>query len=269
MPLAMEVISGYATNPSTTFTQLTMAGTDSASVRNFPNGSAAYIFDQWSAGTTGGYIRTVSPRLHDNVAGITKRRTAATTRGLWSHYDREMLYPQDTLGLYITGGSSETDVMSTLIYYDDLPGSAARLSTWNEIAPRALHLSGVQVTITSGGTAGVYSGAVAINSVQDQFKANTDYAILGYEVQTAVATIGIKSADFANLRVGGPGTTEAIETRSWFVSLSERIGKAAIPVFNAANRYNTIVDCIDTTTATTFNVTFQCLELSTPGGATQ
>jgi hypothetical protein len=269
MGKAMEVVSGFATNPSTTFTALTMGTGDSASVRNFPNNARAYIFDQWAYGTTAGYIRTTSPRIHDNVEGITLRHGAATTRSLWSEYDKELLYPQDTLSFSITGGASETDVMTSLIYYEDLPGTDARLYNWTEIDARALHLSGVRVSITSGGTAGQYSGSVAINSLVDQFKANTDYAILGYQVQTAVATIGIKSADFGNLRVGFPGTTEVIDTRSFFVDLNRQIGKPTIPVFNAANAGNTIVDCIDFTTATTFVVTLECLELSTPGGATQ
>jgi hypothetical protein len=269
MGKAMEVVSGFATNPSTTFTALTMATGDSNAVRNFPNTAQAFIYDQWSAGTNAGYIRTTSPRIHDNVEGITLRRGAATTRSLWSEFAMELLYPQDTLSFSITGGAAETDVMTSLIYYTDLPGTAARLYNWSELQPRALHMSGVRVSITSGGTAGQYSGSVAINSLVDQFKANTDYAILGGHVQTAVATIGIKSADFGNLRVGFPGTTEVIDTRSFFVDLNRQLGMPTIPVFNAANKANTIVDCIDTTTATTFVVTLECLELSTPGGATQ
>jgi hypothetical protein len=268
MGKALEVVSGFATNPGATFTALTMSGSDSASVRNFPNTSRAYIWDQWSAGTATGFIRTRSPRLHDNVNGITLRRAAATTRALLTGYERELLYPQDTLTLEITGGGGEVDAFSTLIYYEDLPGSAARLYSWNEIAPRILHLSGVQVAVTSGGTAGQYSGSVAINNTQDQFKANTDYAILGYESLTSCMTVGIRSADTANLRVAGPGTTEAIETRDWFVRLSDTIGQPAIPVFNAANKFNTIVDVIDVATGTTLNFTFICAELSTPGGQT-
>jgi len=262
----MEVISGFATNPSTTFTQLTMAGSDSASVRNFPNTANAWLFDQWAGGGTAGFIRTVSPRLHDNVAGITLRRTAATVRGLWSSFAKEPLFPQDTLGMFITGGAAETDAMTSLLYYEDLPGSDARLYDWNAIAPRVLNHSGVQVNVTSGATIGQYGGSVAINALQDQFKANTDYAILGYECSVSMATVGVRSADFANMRVGGPATTEAIDTRDWFVRLNTFIGRPAIPVFNAANKFNTIVDVTDVAASTAATITFLCAELATPGG---
>src|SRR5579862_2863466 len=268
MGLAMEVISGWASDPSSTFTQLTMTGQDSATVRNFNQSSQAWMLDQWALGATKGLVRTISPRLHDNVAGITLAYAAALPVPLWNAYTQELLYPQDNLGLYMTGGGSEIDGLSSLMYYNDLPGTSARLSTFAEIAPRILHQSGVQLAVTTGGTAGQYGGATAINATQNQFKANTDYAILGYVTDTAVQTVGIRSSDFGNLRVGGPGTNNKIETRDWFTRLSATYNKPMIPVFNAANVSNTIVDVIANVTTTGIVITFECVELSTPGGAT-
>lgn len=268
MGLAMEVISGSVTNPSTAFTQLTMAPNDSATVRNFNQGDNAWMLDQWALGATKGLIRTISPRLHDNVQGITLAYAAALPVPLWSAYAREKLYPQDNLGLYQTGGASEVDMSTSLMYYSNLPGTSARLFTPAEVMSRALHQSGVQLALTTGGTAGQYGGSVAINATQNQFKANTDYAILGYVTDTAVGTIGIRSADFGNLRVGGPGTNNKIETRDWFTRLSDTYGLPMVPVFNAANVSNTIVDCCTTQTSTGIVITFECIELSTPGGQT-
>lgn len=267
MGLAMEIISGYAVNPSSTLTALTMASGDTNVVRAFNPNTGAWALDQWVQGATKGLVRTISPRLHDNVAGITLAFAAALPVPLWSAYEQELLYPQDTLGLYISGDASDTDGMTTLLYYDDLPGTAARLFRYEEIRSRVLHQSGVQLALTSGGTKGNYGGSAQINATQNQFKANTDYAILGYLTDTAVQTIGIKSSDFGNLRVGGPGSNNKIETRDWFVRLSMTYGKPMIPVFNAANLGNTIVDLIANTTSTAVVVTFICAELRTPFGA--
>lgn len=267
MGKAMEVISGYAVNPSSTLTAVTMATGDSAAVRNFPAGAKALLFDQWAQGATSGFTRTRSPRMHDNVNGIQNIYAAAVARGLLTGFQKDLLYAQDTLTLEISGDASDTDGFTSLIYYTDLPGTAARLHSWNEIEPRVLHEMRVLVSLTSGGTKGNYGGAAAINATQDQFKANTDYAIVGYAVSAECQTIGIRSSDFGNLRVGGPGCIEALETREWFVNLSETLRMPAIPVFNAANKSNTTVDLIKNTTSTAVNVSFICLELATPGGA--
>lgn len=267
MGKAMEVISGSATNPSSSFTALTMAPNDSNVIRAFNAASNAWMLDQWALGATKGQIRTVSPRLHDNVAGITLAYAASLPVPLWDAYTQERLYPQDTLGLFMTGGGSEVDMFTSLMYYEDLPGTDSNLYMLSELKPRFLHQSGVQVALTTGGTAGQYGGAVQISATQNQFKANTDYAILGYLTDTAVGTVGFRSSNFGNLRVGGPGTNNKIETRDWFVRLSETYGKPMIPVFNAANIGNTFVDVCTTQTSTAIVISVICMELRTPGGS--
>lgn len=268
MPKALQVVSGFAASPGATFTPVTMATGDSAAIRNFQPPNRAWLWDQWAQGAAGGFTRTRSPRMHDNVFGITNIYAPAVVRSLLTGTERDILYAQDTLTLEITGDGSDTDGVSSLIYYEDLPGTAARLYSWEEIQPRILHEMRVLVAVTSGGTKGNYGGATPINSLQDQFKANTDYAIVGYATSAECQTVGITSSDFGNLRLGGPGCLEAIETRDWFLKLSRDIGTGCIPVFNAANKSNTVVDIIKNTTATAVNISFICLELATQGGAT-
>lgn len=268
MGKALQVVSGYAVNPGSTLTAVTMATGDSASIRNFAPPNRAWLWDQWAQGAAGGFTRTRSPRMHDNVNGIENIYAAAIVRSLLSGREADILYPQDTLTLEISGDSGDTDGFSSLIYYEDLPGTNARLYSYAEIAPRILHEMRVLVAVTSGGTKGNYGGATPINSLQDQFKANTDYAIVGYACSEEIQTVGITSSDFGNLRLGGPGPVEAIETRDWFIRLSEDIGTGCIPVFNAANKSNTVVDIIRNTTSDAMNISFICLELATQGGAT-
>lgn len=260
MGVAMEIITGKAANPAS-YTAVTMATGDTATVRNFPNPDTAYWLQAWGLGATKGNIRVRSPRMHDNVQGVKGSFAAATPVPIFDRHMRELLYAQDNLTIEIQDAGTETDMLSMLMYYSDLPGTNARLYRWQELQPRIVHVMGTEVDITTGSTAGDYGGATAINATFDQFKANTDYALLGYVTDTAMLSVGVRSADFGNLRIGGPGTNNKIDTRSWFTSLSDATGMATIPVFNAANKSNTLVDVVHNATGTSVTVTFLCAQL--------
>jgi len=263
MGKAMEVITGFATNPSTTVTAVTMATGDSNNVRNFNSPAGAHLMGIWALGATAGITRVRSPRLHDNVQGIRESHIAAHSEAVLFEDATQYLYAQDTLTIEITGGGSETDSVSLLNYYDDLPGTAARLYTFPEIKPRIRNIMSTEVDLTTGSTLGSYGGAVPINNTFDQFKANTDYAILGYLSSVEVLTVGIRGSDFGNLRVGGPGTINRLETRRWFVNLSNAFQMPCIPVFNAANKSNTLVDLVSNASGTSVVVDVICAELAT------
>lgn len=260
MGLAMEIITGKATNPAS-YTAVTMATGDSATVRNFPNPDTAYFLNAWALGATKGNIRVRSPRMHDNVQGIKASFAAATPVPVFDERMCELLYAQDSLTIEIQDAGTETDMLSMLMFYKDLPGTNARLYNWAEVRPRVVHVMGTEVDITTGSTAGDYGGATAINATFDQFKANTDYAILGYVTDTAMLSVGVRSADFGNLRVGGPGTNNKIDTRNWFTRLADTTNLPTVPVFNAANKSNTLVDVVHNATGTSVTVTLLCAQL--------
>jgi hypothetical protein len=261
MGLAMEILTGRATNPSS-FTAVTMATNDSSTVRNYNPGATAYLLNGWGLGATKGITRVHSARMHDNVQGLKSAFAAATPVPIFPYGMRQTMVAQDTLTIEIQDGGTETDMVSYLMYYMDLPGVNARLYNWSEIQPRIVQYMGTEVDITTGGTAGDYGGAVAINNTFDQFKANTDYAILGYVTDTAMLSVGIRSADFGNLRVGGPGTNNKIDTRSWFIRINQEYGLPTIPVFNSANKTNTLVDVVHNATGTSVVTEFICAQLS-------
>lgn len=262
MGAALEVITGRAVNPGATITALTAATGDSFSVRNFDTPGQALLLDLWALGAAAQIVRVRSPRLHDNVQGIRSRTIAATPQPLLPDVAEQPLYAQDTLILESSGGGAETDMLTILNYYSDLPGSNARLFRYEEIAPRIRNVLGNEVAITTGATAGDYGGSAAINSAFDLLKANTDYAILGYVTDVSVCTVGVRGPDTSNFRVGGPGTTSRVETRDWFVDLSRQSGLPLIPVFNAANKAGTLVDLVHNATATTVNVDLILAELA-------
>lgn len=246
MGRALEVISGRATNPGAAVTAVTVNTGDSLTVRSFPFESPASVIQVWfDGGTATGLVRLRSPRLHDNVDGF---RAQVSARGLplFPPGAEQRIFPQDTLSLALTGGAAETDVAALLLYYEDLPGTDARLATWDEIRPRIQHLIAVEQNVTAGATAGDYGGSQAINADFDQFKRNTDYALLGYTCDENIAVVGITGPETGNLRVGGPGPLRPDLTSQWFVWLSQTTGRATIPVINAANVGATQIDVVDT-----------------------
>lgn len=267
MGKALQVVSGRVTNPGATITALTVNTGDSFTVRSFPFGSTAYIDEVWAQGATAGVVRVRSPRLHDVSQAIRERFIAAAPRPLLPEVLRQPLYPQDLLTFEMSGGGAETDLAAMLLYYDDLPGIAARLYTWPEVQARIVNVAGMEQAFTTSATAGDYGGSQALNADFDTFKRNVDYAILGYLTDTSVGIIGITGPDTGNLRVGGPGTTESIVTREWFVDIARDTGEAYIPVINAANVGATNIDAAHTTASVAINVTVIMAELSGQAGA--
>ena len=244
MGKAMQIVSGFVTAPSTTFTAWTMASGDSLAIRNFVNGQA-YIMNLWADNQSAGFIRVRSALLHDNVIGMTAGIVASEVFPLLPMGKNQEVRPQDLLIVEQTGSAVAGDIESgsLLVYYDDLPGADAHLKTWQEVSGRIESYMLVTNTLASG-TAGGYSGEEAINAEVDQWKANRDYALLGYLNGVECGSIGWRGPDTSNLRVGGPGHDVARDvTANWFISLSLSTGKATIPVINAANKSATLIDC--------------------------
>jgi hypothetical protein len=156
----------------------------------------------------------------------------------------QRLRPQDTLSVLQSGSAvgGAIEQGSVMIYYDDLPGIAARFIDTPTLMRRGVNIIGVKNTLALGVTGG-YSGSQAINTTDDLFKANTDYALVGYLTDTLCGSIGWKGADTGNLRVGGPGhNTQKQVTGDWFKRLGEEFGLPMIPVFNSAGKGAIFID---------------------------
>lgn len=236
--VALECLVGFVTAPSTTPTALTMSSGDSLTVRNGDMSKAVRLLNAWTLQQTAGTLRIRSPKMHDGVQGVRLRSTAANAQPLLPLGVGQRVWPNDTLTVDLTGSATAGDIeqAALLMYYDDLPGQAARFIDRDQLNSRMVHYFSTQNTLSTG-TAGGWSGEEAINAEDDQFKANTDYAILGFVTDTAAAAIGWKGADLGNLRVGGPGNPTFKElTSRWFVLLSDVFGKPMIPVINSNNK---------------------------------
>jgi hypothetical protein len=241
---ALEMITGFATAPSSTFTALTMGSGNTLSIRNAKEGSAARILQAWVDAQTGANLRIRSPRMHDNVQGVRVVSTSSELEPLLPNGVGIPVQAQDTITVEITGSATAGDIETAclLVYYEDLPGINGRFISPEDLQGRIKTIMTVENTLALG-TAGGYSGEEAINSEFDLMKANTDYALLGYLVSAECAAIGWRGVDTGNLRVGGPGMVESKGlTAEWFVKQSRDFGVPLIPVFNSANKAGILID---------------------------
>ena len=240
----MELLSGFVTAPSTTFTALTICAGNSLTVRNAVEGSRVQLLAAWGKHQTAGNIRVRSPQLHDNVQGIRMYDVAADPVNLLPEQMNQLLEPQDTLTVEATGSATggDLELASLLLFYDDLPGIEGRFITAADLFSRTKNIMTVENTLALG-TTGQYTGQEAINAEFDLMKANTDYALIGYTVSAVCGCVRWQGSDVGNLGIGGPGhPTKKNVTANWFLRLAQQYDLALIPIFNSANKAGILVD---------------------------
>lgn len=270
---ALEVISGSVTGPGAVFTAWTVNAGNSLAIRSAPLTSNVWLLEKWAnLDTAAGVLRVRSPRLHDNVQGIRSRivnnNVDGVLSGLAAFGWRQKLVPQDILIAEQTGSAANIDTGHLLVYYENLPGINARFIDNPTLIANGLNRMGQEVTVTTTAASGAYTGQVAINSVNDNFKANTDYALLGAMVDSRVGTVRIQGADVGNLGIGIPGEPTMRHVYSnYFQRLSQIYSVPLIPVFNSANKTAILVDATGHTAAVTAVITFYMVELAAKTGS--
>lgn len=268
MGKALEVVTSFATAPGVAaFAACAAASGNSLQVRSADMKSKVWLLNAWAFNQVAGQLRIRSPRLHDAVNGMRFRITAALTLprlpGAIAGGFPQFLIPQDTLIVESQGsavaGQIESNTM--LIYYENLPGVAARLIDNATLMRYGVNITTIQATVTAVVT-GQYGGGVLVNAATQNLKANTDYALLGGESDTRGTVIRATGVDFGSLGVGFPGEPSiADETVGWFQDLAVNFGMPLIPVFNSANFGGITVDLQTNQAGGTFIVDLVCVEL--------
>lgn len=258
MPQALETVVAYATEATTTagtYFALTANTGQSFSIRQANGSPAASLLAPWARAGAAAYLQVKSPRMHDTTIGTTfavqvESNLLAGDPLSDLCYD-EPAYSTDVLTVQMTTAANQSSStaygMGMPVYYADLPGVAANLLTWQAIQGLVNASTKVGdhyvswVSASPSGTAGALGTGVAINSTNDQFKANHSYALLGYLPQTAADTVAIQGVDTGNLYIGGPGSLDVRATRNFFVDLSIAQALPLVPVIQANNKGNTFV----------------------------
>ena len=269
MGVAIDTIGTFvtagATNP-TSLKTVTVSTGDSLQIRSFPATNQAWLEQMFVQGVTKGKNRVTSPLMHDNVTGITLATSETDTNWFMGRRARQNVYPTDTLAAFSSAAAAASAILALSVYYQNLPSANARLAMASDIIPNIKNIKGLEVDCTSSGTIGTWSDT-AINTTDKQLHANTDYAVLGYDCDVALACIGVKGNETGNLRVCGPGVATTIPTPDYFVKLSEEIGTPHIPVFNSNNQGAYYVSCLANTTSVASKVYLILAELATPPGS--
>lgn len=257
--IAVDSVWTSVANPGAGPTATAPAAGDSLTIRNFSFASSgARIEHAFRRGATAGFARIRSPRLHDNATGINWNSGEAGDSLVMPHEVGQPVYPADTLITEISGGAAETDAVSFLTYYDDLPGINAQLKSPGDIVNNIRNLKHFQVAAPAGANA--WTDTV-ITTTENQLHADADYAVLGYRASAQAGLVGIKAPETGNLRVCGPANTLGIETADWFMRWARISGRPTIPVFNANNRAGVFVSAIDVAAVAGLVVTLVCAEL--------
>jgi len=260
---AIDSVGSFVANPSSTFTSTAASPGDSLNVRSFATPGSAYLLGTYRRGATKGGLRLTSPRLHDNVTGINYETSEVVATLAGPMCALQPMYSADTLTLQVTGGASETDGATTLIYYTNAQGLSANLAAWGDIQNNITYVKPFYTAVTNSATIGTWTDTV-ITTTDNQLQADEYYAVLGYMTDTALAAVGVKGPDTSSLRVCGPGTTTTLDTTDWFVRLSNQSGLPCIPVIQANNRASTYVSTWDVAASTAANVTLWCALLTNP-----
>ena len=236
-----------------TFGALAAVAGDTLVVRSLSPQQEAVLVDFGCKHATAGMIRVRSPFLHDDVNGIRSRTLAADPSGVMGIENNQTLRAQDTLIVESTGGAAAEQVSYwQLAYYGQIAGGPSKYITADELDARGLYTVTNEIAVT--GLAGALWGSTLLSAGTGILKADTEYAVVGYELDVACTAFGILGPDTGNFRAGGPGVTTRQFTRDWFYWLSRYLARPCIPVINAQNAGGTNIQVIDSAGATAVNV---------------
>lgn len=254
MPRALQLLAGTVNAAGAGFNTVTASPGDSFTVAAGTNEGVIQLEQLWAAGAVTDMLRVFSPRMHDNVQGIRVQVGTTKYRPLLPWDADQPLYPADTPTFQTDAtGAGQTGLLA-LYEYMDLPGANQRLATWDDVNSRIEQLSYVEVDATASATVGTYGAGVAINANNDNFKANRDYALMGYTVNAACLGVGIIGPDTSNYRIGGAGDPDPIFTKDLFRRASMETGRAFVPIINANNKGSTLVQVVDVAASTAVHV---------------
>jgi len=266
MGYGIETIAGRAVNPGAALpgAQLTNNTGSSFTVRETNNDTPALLEAMWAKGATAGVFNIHSPRLHDNITGLSFPVAVNTPIDFLAQSPAQPLVGNDQLLAFITGGAAETDCGYATIRYGDITGINAVIATEAEITPRIQNILTVRVTVAGAATVGDWSAGTAINATDDKLHADKQYAVLGMVPTNQVGAVAIQNADTGNLKIGMPGDAAALafDSRYYFLLQARASGLPWIPLIKANNKGSTLIFQCDNAAGASNDVFVVLAELS-------
>lgn len=242
--MILELIAGQTTAAGSTLTALSFSGFDNNSntIRSIKEGNV-YLVKAGVYSQADGNYRIRSPRMANDVQGLRFRHTSGLNIPLTVRGFKERVFQQDSPSMELSGSGTAGDIEIAwnLFLYEGIGG--ARYATPEFVKKYTKARTTAEATIATG-TAGGYSGSVALSSFTQNMKANTLYALTGYSVAGASAgAIRIKGPDTGNYGLGGPADVNRKDiTEGFFIDLSNDLGVGLVPVIDGSNLGVTFVD---------------------------
>jgi hypothetical protein len=263
-----------ATTTGGTFADTLAANSqDSLTIPNFVNGGAR-ILKMWGIDSTSvAEIALTASRVdsvHDAQFGIRFNIPALFPGGAGKPAAHTMVkepfqipvFSGDTLALAVTSTAGDNVLVSWLTEYDDLPGTSGSFASWEQVNALADTRIGIRCAPVASGTVGAYGTARALNADDTRLTGGKYYAILGWTVQTPVATISLKATNWGNNRIGLPQGSLDLRTDMGFVELSQALRKPLIPIINGYDAGNVFLEVADDAASTSPKVDVLMLQLT-------
>ena len=259
----IESLAGFATTPGATLTGITMATGDVSTLRNAPAPARVLLISAVRGGATAADALIMSANMHDDVKGVHFFAKSAIEPMAALERVPEQMVSGDALTLQVAGGAAETDALSLSLYYDNVNQGGARLASPGDIQGLIKHVKALELDLTTTATGSAWKD-VAINTTEDQFKANHDYALLGFLCDHDVMMLGIKGSDTGNVRNAVSGQVSLHDRSEAYVERSLRTGLPCIPIFNANNKASVLICAYDFGGATAVKVSPIIADLGGP-----
>ena len=270
MGAALQVVHTFKQNATGTNPEALAAGSgDTLSVPNFEPGTRAWLLEAWAGnGAHACEFQIRSPFFHDNNRGIrmsymfnpTLSGADGDPQFIFGEHVRQALYRTDTLIVETTCTAADNVALDYLMYVENLQGADMQLVSWQTIEAIIVNMVGIRVSVTAGAT-GDYGTAVALNNTDARLQANTNYAILGAQSQLPCGLLTFKGFETSSRRLGLPLFWNQRISWDFFVNLSKRFGIPCIPVVNANNAGNMLLEAADAATNVATAATINLAEL--------
>lgn len=236
--MLLESIGFQVTAAAVAGTAGTVFTGDSLTVKNSRAGSRISLLALTTHLQAPGFFQLVYPSAHDTTRGFRGIAPGVTTANIFPPGVSTSLVPQDLISATIGEAGTVGDIAQGVLtlWYEDMPGQAARLITNDDLANRMQRLLTVQFSITAGAT-GNWTASETLNADSDLLKANTDYAVLGGGAEFDITGFAVSGPDTGNARVFIPCSLSGFGMQcGWFTELGFQFGLATIPVVNSANK---------------------------------
>jgi hypothetical protein len=170
------------------------------------------------------------------------------------------MYQSDNLSAQAFGTATGNVNLTAQVYYENLPGSAQLLASWEQVKNNFTKSLAIEVTVSPGAT-GQPGTAVAINANDNRWVTDASYAVLGLTTSVPLQCVRLYGPDTGYAKIPAPGHWNAKISAGYFVRQARLRGVPHIPVINSNNVGLTFLDAIHTSAAASTKVSLNVVQL--------